>query len=173
MSTKNLSVFRFTLAVSLASSLALLLHSTSALSAASPPPGSIAVASRGTNGCLTAEAGTINANGTAVLVSVCNGAENQVWDRPGDGTVRNRQSGRCLDADPATSGQTTAPARLWDCSGQPNQKWTLPAPGQLNLIRNQLDGRCLAASPNGSINGAQLWTICRTGTPYNEAWGLF
>ncbi|WP_454634199.1 RICIN domain-containing protein [Bradyrhizobium cenepequi] len=173
MHLEKRSVAALALAASVLSSLVLSLHSTVALSAASPPPGSIAPASRGTNGCLTADPATINSNGTYLIVSVCNGAANQVWDRPGDGTIRNRQNGRCLYTDPATSGQTTTPARLWDCDGQLNQKWTLPGPGQLGLIRNQFDSRCLASSPNANINTAQIWTICHNGPPYNETWGLF
>ncbi|MEU4115282.1 ricin-type beta-trefoil lectin domain protein [Kitasatospora sp. NPDC028055] len=74
--------------------------------------------------CMTA-LGSGTANGTAVVLSTCDGSPGQQWALT-NGTLVNPNSHRCLDA---TGGNSTAGTRLelWDCTGNANQRWHTPA----------------------------------------------
>jgi lysophospholipase L1-like esterase len=98
--------------------------------------------------CLDVNGGN-SANGTAVQIWSCNGAEAQQWSARSDGTLR--ALGKCLDA---TGGGTANGTKIaiWDCNGGSNQQWQAYNGG----YRNPVSGRCLDDPGASATDGTQL-----------------
>ncbi|MEU9544517.1 ricin-type beta-trefoil lectin domain protein [Streptomyces mirabilis] len=111
--------------------------------------------------CLDVNGGS-SANGTAVQIWSCNGADAQQWSARSDGTLR--ALGKCLDA----TGRGTANGtkiEIWDCNGGTNQQWQAYNGG----YRNPVSGRCLDDPGASTADGTQLvlWD-CSGGV--NQQW---
>ncbi|MFC9634601.1 ricin-type beta-trefoil lectin domain protein [Streptomyces mirabilis] len=111
--------------------------------------------------CLDVNGGS-SANGTAVQIWSCNGADAQQWSARSDGTLR--ALGKCLDA----TGRGTANGtkiEIWDCNGGTNQQWQAYNGG----YRNPVSGRCLDDPGASTADGTQLvlWD-CNGGV--NQQW---
>lgn len=111
--------------------------------------------------CLDVNGGN-SANGTAVQIWSCNGADAQLWSARSDGTLR--ALGKCLDA---TGGGTANGTKIeiWDCNGGTNQQWQAYNGG----YRNPVSGRCLDDPGASATDGTQLvlWD-CNGGA--NQQW---
>ncbi|WP_030948947.1 SGNH/GDSL hydrolase family protein [Streptomyces sp. NRRL S-646] len=111
--------------------------------------------------CLDVNGGN-SANGTAVQIWSCNGADAQAWSARSDGTLR--ALGKCLDA---TGGGTANGTKIeiWDCNGGSNQQWQAYNGG----YRNPVSGRCLDDPGASATDGTQLilWD-CNGGA--NQQW---
>ncbi|MFF1605269.1 ricin-type beta-trefoil lectin domain protein [Streptomyces mirabilis] len=111
--------------------------------------------------CLDVNGGS-SANGTAVQIWSCNGADAQQWSARSDGTLR--ALGKCLEA----TGRGTANGtkiEIWDCNGGTNQQWQAYNGG----YRNPVSGRCLDDPGASTADGTQLvlWG-CNGGV--NQQW---
>ncbi|MFE9453929.1 ricin-type beta-trefoil lectin domain protein [Streptomyces sp. NPDC006739] len=98
--------------------------------------------------CLDVNGGN-SANGTAVDIAGCNGAEAQQWSAHSDGTLR--ALGKCLDATGLGTANGTG-IEIWDCNGGSNQQWQAYNGG----YRNPASGRCLDDPRASTTDGTQL-----------------
>ncbi|KOV65233.1 SGNH/GDSL hydrolase family protein [Streptomyces sp. MMG1121] len=111
--------------------------------------------------CLDVNGGN-SANGTAVQIWSCNGADAQWWSARSDGTLR--ALGKCLDA---TGGGTANGTKIeiWDCNGGTNQQWQAYNGG----YRNPVSGRCLDDPGASATDGTQL-TLWDCNGSANQQW---
>ncbi|MGW2613439.1 ricin-type beta-trefoil lectin domain protein [Streptomyces sp. NPDC001500] len=98
--------------------------------------------------CLDANGGN-SANGTAAVISTCNGSAGQQWSARSDGTLR--ALGKCLDAAGLGTANGTR-IQIWDCGGGANQRWQSVNGG----YRNPASGRCLDDPGASAADGTQL-----------------
>jgi glucosylceramidase len=119
----------------------------------------------GIAGKCVAVAGGIGANGVALQLHTCTGAEAQRWTVGADGTLR--ALGRCADVAGGSTGNGAA-VQLQACTGTGGQVWRPRAGGTL---LNAHAGRCLDATDVGSADGTrlQVWD-CHGGA--NQVWRL-
>jgi GH25 family lysozyme M1 (1,4-beta-N-acetylmuramidase) len=100
---------------------------------------------RGSGMCL-ADPNSSTVNGTRVVISSCNGSQNQAWTLPA-GPAASLIPGKCLD----DAGNQTADGTKVDistCNGSAAQAWTVMADGTVTV-----NGKCLEVAGGGTTSG--------------------
>jgi beta-glucanase (GH16 family) len=110
-------------------------------------------------------AGGVNAAGTKLQLTSCNGGGYQNWVTQPDGSLRNPATGRCVDS---PSGATANGTRLqiWDCNGSGAQKFAIGTP-----IYGP-GGKCVDVAGDdtgGDGTAVQLWD-CQQATSVDQKW---
>ncbi|MFF7335111.1 ricin-type beta-trefoil lectin domain protein [Streptomyces sp. NPDC008150] len=120
---------------------------------------------KGIGGMCVDVAGAATADGTAIQLHDCTGADAQKWTLGADGTLR--ALGKCLDVQAAGTADGT-PVQLYTCNGTAAQKWTYATSGALT---NTGSGKCLDATGNSSADGTrlQIWSCAGTA---NQKWTI-
>ena len=141
--------------------------------------GTVSFYDRDLTKCMSASVAE-SSDGTAIVISACDGGDDEVWKPAADGTLVNPATGQCLTA-PKTDWGTQL--TLAPCSGAAGQQWKLPSgvpdSASISVPGNQVTARGAATSLRAhatSTNTTTTFTYAASGLPngmsINENTGL-